>query len=214
VSTDRVRVLVADDHPLYREGVTRAIKTRPELDLVGEATDGRESLAAIQRLQPDVVLLDIDMPELDGMHVLRALRRDGIGSAVLFLSASQSSDIAYEAIAAGAKGFLLKGAGAQEVCEAVLAVARGETVLAPAIQAGLAAGIQERATADEGPRLTEREQQVLSGIAEGLSAREIGQRLHLSAATVKTHTSTLYEKLGVSERAAAVAEGMRRGLLE
>ena len=214
MSSERVRVIVADDHPLYREGVTRAIKARPELDLVGEAADGREGLELIRELGPAVAVLDIAMPGLDGMRLLKALQREPIAPAVLFLSASTAPELAYEALAGGAGGFLLKGAGANEVCDAIVAVARGETVLAPEIQSGLAAGIRERAAADGAPKLTDREQEVLAGIAEGLSAREIGERLHLSAATIRTHASTLYEKLGVSERAAAVAEGMRRGLLE
>lgn len=208
-----MRVIVVDDHPLYRDGVTRAIKARPELDLIGEAADGEEGLEMIERLAPDVAVLDIAMPKLDGMRLLSALKRSRSSSEILFLSGSHGSDVAYEALAEGAKGFLLKGVSGEQLCDAIAAVARGETVLAPDIQAGVAAGIRKRAATEGAPKLTDREQQVLAGIAEGLSAREIGDRLHVSAATVKTHTSTLYEKLGVSERGAAVAEGMRRGLL-
>ena len=204
---------MVDDHPLYRDGVTRAIKARPDLDLIGEAAEGEEGLELIESLAPDVAVLDIAMPKLDGMSVLAALRRRGSECEVLFLSGSRGPEAAYDALAGGAKGFLLKGARGEQVCDAIAAVARGETVIAPEVQAGLAAGIRERADNDSRVRLTDREQEVLSGIAEGLSAREIAERLHLSAATVKTHTSTLYEKLGVSERGAAVAEGMRRGLL-
>ena len=206
-------MIVVDDHPLYRDGVTRAIKARPDLDLVGEAAEGEEGLELIESLDPDVAVLDIEMPKLDGMSVLTALRRRGSECEVLFLSGSRGSEAAYDALAGGAKGFLLKGARGEQVCDAIAAVARGETVIAPEVQAGLAAGIRERAENDSRDRLTDREQEVLSGIAEGLSAQKIAERLHLSAATVKTHTSTLYEKLGVSERGAAVAEGMRRGLL-
>ena len=205
-------MLVVDDHPLYRDGVTRAIKARPDLDLVGEAADGEEGLGMIESIEPDVAVIDIAMPKIDGMDLLATLKRNGSPTEVLFLSGSAGSELAYDALAEGARGFLLKGARGEEVCDAISAVARGETVLASEIQAGLAAGIRERA-AGEGVKLTDREQEVLVGIAEGLSAREIADRLHLSAATVKTHTSTLYEKLGVSERGAAVAEGMRRGLL-
>lgn len=190
------------------------MKARAELELVGEAADGREGLEMIRKLNPQVAVLDIAMPGLDGMRVLKALQHETSPPAVLFLSASTAPELAYEALASGAGGFLLKGAGGNEVCDAIVAVARGETVLAPEIQTGLAAGIRERAAGEDGPKLTEREHEVLAGIAEGLSAREIGDRLHLSAATIRTHTSTLYDKLGVSERAAAVAEGMRRGLLE
>jgi two-component system, NarL family, nitrate/nitrite response regulator NarL len=209
-----VRVLVADDHPVYREGIVRAIKERPDLELVGEAQDGREALDQIKALEPDVAVLDIRMPGLEGPQVLNALRRDGVGTDVLFLSAFMESELAYETVAAGARGYLSKEAARQEICDAIIAVARGGTALAPEVQAGLAAQIQQRERADGVPGLTPREREVLRLIADGLSAPEIGRRIHLSPTTVKSHLHNLYEKLGVSDRAAAVAEAMRRGLLE
>jgi two-component system nitrate/nitrite response regulator NarL len=212
--SQRVSVLVADDHPIYREGIVRAIKERPDLELVGEAGDGREALEEIKRLTPDVAVLDIRMPELEGTQVLSALRRDGIGTEVLFLSAFMESELAYRTVAEGAKGYLSKESSRQEICDAIVTVARGGTALAAAVQAGLASEIQQRERADGRPDLTPRESEVLHMIAEGLSAPEIAKRIHLSPTTVKTHLHTLYEKLGVSDRAAAVAEGMRRGLLE
>jgi two-component system nitrate/nitrite response regulator NarL len=210
----RVRVLVADDHPVYREGIVRAVKERPDLELVGEAEDGRAALAAIRREQPDVALLDIRMPGLEGPQVLNAMHRDGVKTHVIFLSAFMESELAYETVAAGARGYLSKEAARQEICDAIVSVARGGTALAPEVQAGLAAQIQERERADAAPRLTDREQEVLRLIADGLSAPEIGRQIHLSPTTVKSHLHKLYEKLGVSDRAAAVAEAMRRGLLE
>ena len=210
----RVSVLVADDHPIYREGIVRAIKERPDLELVGEAGDGREALDRIRELKPDVAVLDIRMPELEGPQVLSALRREGVGTEVLFLSAFMEPELAYRTVAEGAKGYLSKEASRQEICEAILTVARGDTALAAAVQAGLATEIQQRERADGRPDLTPRESEVLHMIADGLSAPQIAERIHLSPTTVKTHLHTLYEKLGVSDRAAAVAEGMRRGLLE
>lgn len=211
----RVRVLVADDHPLYRDGVVRAIKHRPELELVGEASDGREALEQIRRLEPDVALLDMRMPQLEGQKVLEAVTRDGLSTRVVLLSAQVDSETVYRVVAAGACGYLSKDASATELCEAIEAAGRGETVLAREIQSGLASQIQRQAQqADERPELSARERQVLCLIADGHSAPEIGKQLYLSPATVKTHLKTLYEKLGVSERAAAVAEAMRRGLLE
>jgi two-component system nitrate/nitrite response regulator NarL len=210
---ERVKVLVADDHPVYREGIVRAVKERPDLELVGEAADGREALAEIKRLKPDVAVLDIRMPGLDGTQVLGAMRRDGVATEVLFLSAFMEPELAYSTVASGARGYLSKEAARQEICEAIVTVARGGTALAPEVQAGLASAVRNRERT-EASSLTPREQEVLLLIAQGLSAPQIGKRIHLSAATVKTHLHTLYEKLGVSERAAAVAEGMRRGLLE
>jgi two-component system, NarL family, nitrate/nitrite response regulator NarL len=212
--SDRVSVLVADDHPIYREGIVRAIKERPDLELVGEAADGRHALEEIKRLGPAVAVLDIRMPGLDGTQVLSALRRDGVETEVLFLSAFMEPELAYKTVAAGAKGYLSKESSRQEVCEAITTIARGGTALAAEVQAGLASEIRDRERGGGPPRLSEREQQVLRLIAEGLSAPEIGKRIQLGTTTVKSHLHSLYEKLGVSDRAAAVAEAMRRGLLE
>ena len=210
---ERVRVVIAEEHPLYREGVVRAIRERPQLELAGEAADGRQALALIRELQPDVAVLDVKMPELDGLQVANAVDRDGLGTRVLMLSAFLDRQIVFQAVAAGAAGYLSKDAGRLEITDAILAVHRGDTVLAPEVQAGVAAEVRSRWSV-ESPSLSERERQVLELIAEGLSAPEIGRRLFLSPATVKSHLQSLYEKLGVSDRAAAVAEAMRRGLLE
>jgi two-component system nitrate/nitrite response regulator NarL len=211
---ERIRVLVADDHPVYREGIVRAIDERLDLELVGQVSSGREALAEIQRLGPDVALLDIVMPELSGLEVLSALERDGLSTQVALLSAHVDSAFAYRAVAAGARGYLSKQAARQEICDAVAAIADGRTAFAPEVQAGLATELHERQVAERGPTLTPRERDVLKLVAEGRSAPEIGKRIHLSPATVKSHLQAIYEKLGVSERAAAVAEAMRRGLLE
>ena len=209
-----MRVLVADDHPIYREGIVRAVKERPDLELVGEASDGREALAGIKRATPDVALLDIRMPGLEGPQVLNALQRDGVKTNVIFLSAFMEGELAYETVAAGARGYLSKESAREEICDAIVAVARGGTALAPEVQAGLAQQVQERERIDRPPDLTAREREVLELISQGLSAPEIGRQIHLSPTTVKSHLHKLYEKLGVSDRAAAVAEAMRRGLLE
>ena len=207
-------MLVADDHPIYREGIVRAVKERPDLELVGEAEDGRVALEEIKRSGPDVALLDIRMPGLEGPQVLNALQRDGVKTSVIFLSAFMEGELAYETVAAGARGYLSKESAREEICDAIVAVARGGTALAPEVQAGLAAQVQERERSDRPPQLTAREREVLQLISEGLSAPDIGRRIHLSPTTVKSHLHKLYEKLGVSDRAAAVAEAMRRGLLE
>ena len=212
--SQRVTVFVADDHPVYREGIVRAVKERPELELVGEAADGRAALEQIKGLTPDVAVLDIRMPGLEGTQVLSAIHRDGIATEVLFISAFMEPELAYKTVAEGAKGYLSKESSRQEICDAIVTVARGGTALAAEVQAGLAHEIQQRERSDGRPELTPRESEVLHMIADGLSAPEIARRIHLSPTTVKTHLHTLYEKLGVSDRAAAVAEGMRRGLLE
>jgi len=210
-----VTVLVADDHPIYREGIVRAISERPDLELVGEAADGREALEQIERLTPEVAVLDIRMPGLDGTQVLSAMRRNGVvGTEVLFISAFMEPELAYKTVAAGARGYLSKESSRQEVCEAIVTIARGGTALAAEAQAGIAQQIQERERSGGRPQLTDREAEVLRLVAEGLSAPDIGKQIHLSTTTVKSHLHSLYEKLGVSDRAAAVAEAMRRGMLE
>lgn len=208
-----VRVLVADNHPLYREAVATAIRRAPGLDLVAEESDGRRALAAIREVEPDVALLDMRMPELDGMQVLNALVREGLRTRVVFLSAHTDGGTVYAAVGAGASGYLSKDAPAGAVCDAVAVVARGGTVLPSSVQSGIAAEIRSRVT-DARPLLTSREQEVLKLVADGCSAPDVAKRLHLSQGTVKSHLQNLYQRLGVSDRAAAVAEAMRRGLLE
>jgi two-component system nitrate/nitrite response regulator NarL len=210
----RVTVLIADDHPLFRDGIARAIRARPDLELVAEVGDGRTALDRIRELSPAVAVLDLRLPDLDGLEVLNAVRRDALPTRVLILSAFTDGPLVFESVSGGAAGYLAKNADRTAVCDAVAAIARGETVLDPALQSGLLEEVRSRGVADERPVLTPRETEVLRLIADGLSAPDIGRRLYLSTATVKTHVSHLYEKLGVSDRAACVAEAMRRGLLE
>jgi len=211
---NRTSVLIADDHPLFREAISRVVEAHPGFELAGEAADGQTALQMIREIGPDVAVIDVRMPELDGSEVLRAVREEGLPTNVVFLSAFLDSRTVYEAVAAGANAYLSKEADSAEIVEAIAAAARGDTILGPEVQTGLAEQIRFREENDSRPRLSDREHEVLRLIAQGLSAPEIGERIHLSTATVKTHLQHLYEKLGVSERAAAVAEGMRRGLVE
>jgi len=153
---ERVTVYVADDHPLFLDGLTKAIRARPELELVGSSDDGRVALSDIVDLAPAVAVLDLRMPTLDGLRVLNALRRDGLPTAPLILSAHVESTLVYEALAAGARGYLSKLTSEQAVCEAIGAVARGETVLPPEVQPALLEEIRRRGTPDR-PLLSDRE---------------------------------------------------------
>ena len=208
-----MRVLAADGQPLYRDAVARAIRERPELELVGQAGNGREALRAIGAERPDVAVIDSALAGLSGEQVLNAVARDGMRTRIVLMAARADPGEVYAALAEGAAGYLTKDANARELCEAITAVARGRTVLSPELQAGVAGEIRLRAP-HERPVMSDRERETLRLIAEGLSAPQIGRALHVSTATVKTHLQHIYEKLGVSERAAAVAEAMRRGLLE
>lgn len=209
----RIKVFAADDHPLVREAMQHAIKARSDLELVGVAGDGREALAEIRRLEPDIAVLDMRMPELDGSQVLNALVRDGIATRVLFLSTFTEGGLIYDALAAGAAGYIDKVASADEICDAIAAAARGETVLSSRIEAGVLQQIRVRGE-EKGTKLTARELEVLTLISQGLSAPAVARQLYIEPSTVKSHLQNIYEKLGVTERAAAVAEGMRRGHLE
>ncbi|WP_225829271.1 response regulator [Streptomyces naphthomycinicus] len=212
-SPARIRVVIADDHPLFREGISRALQLSGFIDVVAEAENGRDALEVIRREVPEVAVLDLRMPELDGIAVLHALVRDQVQTRVLLLSAFTDSSSVYRALEEGAAGFLTKDSKRSAVVEAVRAISRGQTVVPPEVTGGLAEEIRMRRSQNV-PSLSERERQVLDGMARGLSIPQIAQELFLGTSTVKTHTQRLYEKLKVSDRAAAVAEAMRRGLLE
>ena len=213
VTTEKVRVVVAEDHPLFREGVVRALSASGSVDVVGEAGDGATALALIKTHRPDVALLDFRMPGMDGAQIAAAVRRDELPTRVLIVSAHDESAIVYQALQEGAAGFLPKESTRSEIVNAVLACAKGRDVVSPSVAAGLAGEIRRRAQ-PAGPVLSAREREVLGAIARGQSIPAIAAELYLAPSTVKTHVQRLYEKLGVSDRAAAVAEAMRRRLLE
>ena len=209
----RVTVVVVDDHPVFREGVVRALTSSGRVEVLAEAADGRDALALIEEHRPDVVLLDYKLPELSGLAVAHAIVRDGLQTKILFLSAHTESSVVYTALEAGASGFLSKEARREQIVDAVVACAAGKNVVPSDVAAGLVSEIRLRSTGDA-PVLTNREREILKLIAAGRSLPEIAKELILGLTTVKTHAQHLYEKLGVSDRAAAVAEAMRRGVIE
>jgi two-component system nitrate/nitrite response regulator NarL len=209
----RVRVVVGDDHPLFRDGLVRALSSSGEIDVVAEAEDGSSALALIKEHRPDVALLDYQMPGMDGGEVAAAVVRDELATRVLLVSAHDEAEIVYHALQQGAAGFLPKDSSRSEIVNAVLDCAKGARRAGPR----LASGWRSRSAAaprPSGPSLSAREREVLGMIAHGQSIPAIAEALFLAPSTVKTHVQRLYEKLGVSDRAAAVAEAMRRGLLE
>lgn len=209
----KIRVVIADDHPLYRDGVSRALVSSGQVEVVAEAGDGQTALEDIRRHQPDVAILDYKLPGLDGLAVTHAIVRDRLPTRTLLLSAFTDSGLIYKALQTGVAGYLTKDARRDEIRDAVLACARGENVIPKHVASGLVSEIRMRAV-DNTPALTDREHEVLKFIAAGKSVPQIARELFLGTTTVKTHVQHVYDKLGVSDRAAAVAEAMRRGMIE
>ena len=208
-----ISVYVADDHPVFREGLARAIAEHPDFRLVGEAGEGRTALADIRTLLPTVALLDVGMPELDGVQVLQAIVHDALPTAVVLMSTHASARVIFSSMSAGASGYLTKTADRDSILEAIDAAARGEVRMPPVVQTELIGELRRHAAA-ELARLSPRELQVLQLVAHGMTTPQIAERLVLSSATIKSHLTSVYEKLGVCDRASAVATAMRQGLLE
>ena len=212
-NNQKVQVVVADDHPLFREGLVRALTSSGLVEVIGEAEDGPAALAMIKEHRPQVALLDHQMPGMDGVQVAAAVLRDELPTRVLLVSANNDPAIVYHALQQGAAGYLPKESSRAEIVNAVLDCAQGRDVVAAQLASGLAMEIRRRAE-PSGPTLSGREREVLGLIAGGSSIPMIAKELFLAPSTVKTHVQRLYEKLGVGDRAAAVAEAMRRGLLD
>jgi DNA-binding NarL/FixJ family response regulator len=202
-------VLVVDDHPVVRGGLVGWLAAQEDLDVVGEAADGLEALAQVAATRPDVVLMDLRMPRMDGVTAIERLAVSHPGVRVLVLTTYDTDADIVRAVAAGATGYLLKDAPLPQLADAVRAAARGETVLAPPVAARLVS--QLRAPAAEAP--TARELEVLAGVARGLTNAEIGRELFIGEATVKTHLLRVFAKLGVDDRTRAVMVAVERGLL-
>jgi DNA-binding NarL/FixJ family response regulator len=205
----KLRLLVVDDHPVVRDGIVGMVSSDPGIEVVGEASDGAEAVGLARALEPDVVLMDLRMPGTDGVAAIRELSRLGVPARVVVLTTYDADADVLPAIEAGATGYLLKDAPRAELLRAIRAAASGDAVLAPSV----ASRLVDRVRTPETSLLSPRELEVLALVADGATNRSAGERLHLSEATVKTHLLSVYAKLGVGDRAAAVAEGFRRGLL-
>ena len=206
-----IRLLIADDHPVVRDGLRGIFEASGEFEVAGEAANGREAVDRAAALRPDVVLMDLRMPELDGVSAIRALAERGVDARVLVLTTYDTDTDVVPAIEAGATGYLLKDSPPEELLRGVRAAARGEAVLSPSVATRLLGQVRQPAR-DREP-LSQRELDILGLIAQGCSNREAAARLYISEATVKTHVLHIYAKLGVNDRAAAVAVGFERGLL-
>ena len=204
-----IRLFLVDDHPIVRDGLRGVFANDPHFTVVGEAANGAEALEQLRQYTVDVVLMDLRMPEMGGVAAIQALRRVQPTTPILVLTTYDTDSDVVAAIEAGATGYLLKDAPREALVRAVRAAAAGEAVLSPSVASRLISQVRKPAT----DTLSQRERDVLHQLANGATNREIAATLFVSEATVKTHLLHLYEKLGVRDRAAAVGEAYRRGLL-
>jgi NarL family two-component system response regulator LiaR len=209
---DLISVLIADDHPFVRHGLRTYLETLDDMDVVGEASDGAEAVELAERLLPDVVLMDLVMPELDGVEATRRIRVASPATKVIALTSFDDDEKVFPAIKAGAAGYLLKDVSPADLADAVRKASRGEALLAPSVAARLMQEVSGERTASAG--LTERELEVLRLIARGMSNKLIAHELVVSEKTVKTHVSNILAKLHLADRTQAALYAVREGLAE
>jgi DNA-binding NarL/FixJ family response regulator len=211
---ERIRVLIADDHPLFRKGLRGLLESVTGIEVVGEAIDGEEAIALSQHLQPDVILMDIHMPGVNGIEATRRILHVSSSVGVLVLTMYEDDDSVFAAMRAGARGYLLKGVDQEEVLRAINAVSSGEAIFSPSIARRLIHYFStlEKTVSPVFPELTEREREVLTLIAQGHTNAAIAEKLVLSPKTVRNHVSTIFSKLQVASRAEAIIRARDAGL--
>jgi len=206
---EKIRILMADDHPVVRAGIRGMLETQDEFQVIAEAENGREAFEQIEKLNPNVVLMDLRMPEMDGVEAIGKIKEKYPDINILVLTTYDTDADIVRAVEAGATGYLLKDAPREELFRAVRATAKGETVLAPVVAARLMGKVR-----DHGDQaLSAREIDVLMLVARGASNQDVAEKLHVSTATVKSHLIQIYQKLGVSDRTAAVTTAIERGII-
>lgn len=205
--SERIRVLIVDDHSLVRRGLAAIVNMEEDTEVVGEAADGEEAIRMWREIRPDIILMDLRMPNMDGVAAIRGIRAEDPHSGIIVLTTYDHDDDIYAGLRAGAKAYLLKDAQPEELFRCIRAVHAGNAYLQPKLAVKLAQRAQEEP-------LTEREEQSLKLLAEGLSNRAIGQALHISESTVKSHLKSLFVKLDATSRAEAIALAARRGLVK
>ena len=209
-----IRLMLADDHRMLREGLSRSMREQG-FDVVGEASDGAEAVVMAQRLRPDVILMDVTMPEMDGVEACRAVRADVPGTQVVMLTMHADQEVLASAIRAGASGYLVKDCSTEEIAAAVRMAASGETALSPQLAASMLNEVRkwDKAAAEEERIVTKREEEVLQLIADGCSTPEVAAKLYISQKTVKNHLASIYQKLDARDRTQAVLAAVRMGIV-
>jgi two-component system, NarL family, response regulator DegU len=210
-----IRLVLADDHRMLREGLRRSMSDEG-FDVVGEAENGEEAVRLVQELQPDVVLMDVTMPEMGGVEATRLIRQEGGPTRVIMLTMHADKEVLADAIRAGASGYLVKDCSTDEVAEAVRIAAKGEMALSPALAATMLDEVRRLdapTTPDDDRVITKREEEVLQLIADGCSTPEVAEQLYISQKTVKNHLASIYQKLDARDRTQAVIQAVRMGII-
>ncbi len=218
---EKIRVLLVDDHVLFRKGLVSLMALRPELEVVGEADDGNEALARARELQPDLILMDINMPSCNGLEATRLIKAEMPDARIVMLTVSEHEEDLYEAIKSGAQGYLLKNLRPESLFEMMQDAIRGEAPISPGIAAKILEELGRRRDRDrdrdepqdEGSILTQREREILSLVVDGASNKEIASRLHITEGTVKNHLHHILEKLHLENRVQITAFALRKGLV-
>ncbi len=211
---EAIRILIADDHPVVREGLFAMLSRQSDFEVVGEARDGVEAVNKAKELSPEVVLMDLRMPELDGVDAMNQIKSAKPNTKFIILTTYSDDDYIFRGIEAGARGYLLKDAPREELFKAIRAVHRGESLIQPVVASKILDRLTELSRrAPSGEELSERELEVLRLMAKGAANKEIGVELSIAQSTVKTHISTIFQKLGVNDRTEAVTEALKKGII-
>lgn len=211
---EAIRILIADDHPVVREGLFAMLSRQSDFEVVGEARDGVEAVNKAKELSPEVILMDLRMPELDGVDAMNQIKSAKPNTKFIILTTYSDDDYIFRGIEAGARGYLLKDAPREELFKAIRAVHRGESLIQPVVASKVLDRLTELSRrAPSGEELSERELEVLRLMAKGAANKEIGVELSIAQSTVKTHISTIFQKLGVNDRTEAVTEALKKGII-
>src|SRR5579864_21920 len=214
----KIRVLIADDHAIVREGVKRILTAEPDLEVVGEAEDGLQAIEQAKKLKPDVAVLDISMPKINGIEATKQIRAALPATHTLALTMHEDDSYVFQLLKAGASGYVLKRAAATDLVQAIRAARRGEAFLYPSVAKAVVADYLKRVETGEGREtydgLTDREKEILTVVAEGATNQEIAQKLYISVKTVQTHRAHIMEKLNLHDRTMLVRYAIRKGLIE
>lgn len=215
--TEKIKVLIADDHPILRQGLRQALELSGEIVVIGEASNGRQCVESVRKLRPDVILIDISMPEMNGLEASRIIKQENPSVGIVILTMYDAEDYLIEAVRIGVEGYALKDIDPPMLVDAIRASCEGRSFLHPKLASRLMSGVRRQGSAGESKArdvLSQREVEVLELMAQGVNNREIGERLFISEKTVKNHANSIFRKIDVSDRTQAVLQAIKRGWVQ